>query len=268
MLSGAPKSNMTYVLQFVVISTVVIALIAVLKPELLLSHGHNHLPVESRMADLGRALAQYSDDYDGALPDGTSTYKFPLMSNRGMGWASQVFPYVVNHYDFNDGLGQTQINLSSGAIVSYAYNRNGSRNPFTARWTDPARTIELYQVRGAHAMIDIPGELSDGSNSPQSPSGDGTSILLTDNLWPRRVSPGTGAIGGRRTDLYDGDWPLPEVDGGSFYLLGDGHVRWMTPSVVSSGANADDPSGEQTGSAIGFAAGTENRAFAATFSTR
>jgi hypothetical protein len=177
-MHSAQKSRTTELLHFLVLSTVAIAIDAVLFPVLDRAKESGDRVVAAKMDDLRRALAEYSQDNDALLPSGScpNTVTF-LHSNTGVGWAGQVYLYDPNFRDFDDGLGQTLRDRRRGTIVSFAYNRNAVRN-------------------------------SD-----------------------------------------EGSWPVPELHGGSMYLLADGHAEWMPPSKVSSGFDAVVSDALQTGAA-------------------
>ena len=213
-------------------------------------------------------MQQYSDDNDGMVPPGTCSFDVANHhSLTGLGWAGELYPYVTNVSDFDDAMGGASPEPSLGSVVAYAINVNASRNAKLAKWTDRSRTVLLFQVVGAHAKIDQPNEGNCKGPGACSPSGNGTIIMFMDGLFPRRAMPATGNIGGRRVDpIYDA-WPTPEVDGGSYYLLGDGHIKWMRPGAVSSGSEAYTATSGQTGDIYGHAAGSEELSYDATFST-
>jgi hypothetical protein len=268
MIKTATKSSITNALQFIFVSIVIVALVAILFPVLVKARSHSKLIVSSNMADIGRALEQYSIDNDNSLPCGSCSFgppSRPLFT--GLGWAGEIMPYVSDSRIFDDHLGLTLPDPSEGSIVSFAFNSNAAIHARPARWTSPNRTVILCQVQGAHTQLATSG-VENSSSGRFSPATDGTDVLLLDGLNPRDVLPATGDVGLRAADSATDIWPAPAVDGGSFYLMGDGHVVWAKAEKVSSGESALSEISEQIGGASGHAAGTQNVQYLATFSTR
>jgi hypothetical protein len=269
MITSARKCSMTSFLQCVILFTVLVALFAILYPVLLKSQSHDNLPVQSKMSELGRALGEYSQDNDNSLPPGSCAVEVASHTLvTGLGWAGQIYPYLTSSRVFDDGIGRTLPDPSQGSIISFAYNRNAARHAKLTDWKSPSRTVLLFQVIGAHATIGCSPEQAWGINTPLSPAGDGTIVMLMDGLSPRQVEPGTGPLGERASQFSDSEWPAEDVDGGSFFLMADGHVIWSKPDSISSGENALTPDAVQSGAITGRAAGTDDSSYSATFSTR
>ena len=179
MITTPTKSALTTLIQFILVATVSIALMAVLAPIFTTEHEAAVHNCQSRMSDLGRALIEYSADNDGNFPSGSYYYK---LANRrsltGMGWAGQLYPYVMSKNDFNDALGGSSDDMREGKSVAYAINENAVRNQDVGSWNNRAKTVLLYQVYGAHARIDLPDEGTCSTTGACSPSGNGTLIML------------------------------------------------------------------------------------------
>jgi hypothetical protein len=263
------KSTLTTLIQFILIGTVGIAVIAILLPVFAMSHEACVRNVQSRLHDMSSAMQEYSEENDGLFPSGS--YSFHLGGRRsltGLGWAGQIYPYVMSATDFDDAMGQASGDSSTGHSVAFGINQNAVRNERPSTWNDRSRTVLLFQVLRAHAKIDEPGEGDCSGPGACSPSGNGTMIMLMDGLFPRQVEPATGDTGARKTDPMSVVWPAPEIDGGSYYLMADGHIAWFKPSQVSSGTDAVRDTAAQTGIITGHAAGTYNFQYKATFSTK
>jgi hypothetical protein len=268
MITCRSKSTLTTLVQFIIVSTVVIALFAVLMPTFVAQHNRAVKNVNSKMADLGRAMQQYSDDNDGLFPSGTyRVHYISKISLTGLGWAGQIDSYVPSVSDFDDGIMHVEDSSVPGDTVSYAYNMNVARKE-TASWINRDKTVVLYQVTHARAEITDPNEGACGTYGACSPSGNGTEVMLFDGLSPRHVEPGTGDVGRRPTGGEGDVWPAAEINGGSLYLLADGHVKWELPQDVSSGVDARAPGNSQVDGAMGRAAGTANSHYHITFSTK
>jgi hypothetical protein len=236
MITSPSKSTLTGIVQFILVAVVAVSVFAVVLPVFERTHEMNVRQVQSRIANLGTALQEYCDDYDGLYPSGTYCFRRGrYRSLTGLGWAGQLYPYTHSVADFDDALGSSQYNSSSGHVVAFALNENTARNENIGSWTDRNKTVVLYQVLNARAKIDLTGEGDCSGLGACSPSGNGTMIMLLDGTTPRQVMPATGDVGGRPSFMPQLDWPAPEVDGGSFYLMADGHVKWFKPEQVSSG---------------------------------
>ena len=84
---------------------------------------------------------------------------------------------------------------------------------------------------------------------------------------PDHIHYATGDIGGRPGGTVS-QFDEARHQGGSNFLLADGHVKWFKPAQVSTGTDATTPNAAQTGAISGTAAGTGNANYAATFSVK
>ena len=261
----------------------------------------------SNLRQLGLAFAQYAQDYDEYVPCGN-------IHCLNEGWGGQLYSYLKNAGVFqcpdDPTSPRSRTTASDGKAhicspVSYAFNRNlnGRLDPdplyvgygvdgALAEFNAPASTIEIYEIgvpdqlvwSGQYNVADLSTPNEAGGNvdatghRSYSPAGNG--------LWARNdgavnVVQNTGFMGGGNgRDIFD---DLQYVTAGrhtdgSNFLLCDGHVKWMKPARISSGAvsNSDNTDGcpvtqatdpqDFTGGCL-TAAGTESsEGWAATFS--
>jgi prepilin-type N-terminal cleavage/methylation domain-containing protein/prepilin-type processing-associated H-X9-DG protein len=236
----------------------------------------------SNEKQLGLAFIQYQQDND---------EKFPTNNNNGTefygeGWAGQISPYVKSAGLYkcpDDGTATTTTNNVTYYPVSYAYVNaiGGVTTPngiggALASFNAPASTVVIVEIAGVTANVTsategatngLPGTASpvtdgvtgvyiNGTNSVTESSSSG---LMTGSLGAPQISANTTmtTIGGRHT-------------AGSNFLLADGHVKWLRPSAVSPGVNAQSSTNLQ-GATSYAACGTgalssSSGNFAATFS--
>jgi prepilin-type processing-associated H-X9-DG protein len=220
---------------------------------------------QSNMKQLGLGLLQYTQDFDQKLPNGLqSSSSGGGIFNSGVGWASQVYTYIKDPAAFICPQDTTPKFPGQGQVVSYAINSNIVN---TARWEDwdrEARTVMLFEVSGAHSLVVSDPTAEQVANGPLAPAGVGTESTLTDGQTHPSVRLATGTLGYRNLDGLPGG----RHEGGANYLMGDGHVMLLMPEQVSTGYDATTQDGPQTGIYIGKAAGTSNRRYRATFSTK
>jgi len=164
--------------------------------------------------------------------------------------------------------------------MSYGYNSNIPlwfaihAHPPNAL-PDPAHTVLVFEVSGDKVQtlsgyLFAPDEGASQGATMFSAAGDGTASGLHSKMrGADHIHYATGDLGGRPRgtagDQFGGEG---RHSGGSNFLLADGHVKWMKPNQVSGGTDAPTPTAAQTGGLSGTAAGTANRAFAATFSAK
>jgi prepilin-type processing-associated H-X9-DG protein len=224
------------------------------------------------MKPFGLAIIMYAQDYDERTPGGLRpTFIEGRNTFRGLGWATQIHPYVVradneNTYDRNPYVcpdDQTPDDPNSGQVISYAFNEDIARAPGDASLDNPATTVMLFEVSGAHARIKSWPTASQIASDPLAPVGDGNG-LLSGGMLNEHVILATGNIGGRPLLISS----IPRHTSGTNYLIADGHVKYLAPDQVSSGDEAINSDAQQTGTFVGRAAGTLNRRYQATFSTR
>ena len=243
---------------------------------------------------IGLALMQYVQDYDETYPNG-SNFNGAEPIWAGEGWAGQSFPYVRNAALFRCPSDSGFSNAPENAVVSYAYNINfvsyqsEDEIPYgisAAEVTAPSRSVLLFEVSNVHANVaaEREGAIDGGVEGTDfSASANG----LDHRLYARKDwSTGsehqyaTGYLGGR---LPSND-PAAKTQfaasegrhaGGSDFLFGDGHCRWMRGAQVSSGraattaiCNQDNAPSLPGCNGLFRAAGAESAAgaFRATFS--
>ena len=210
---------------------------------------------------LSVVLIEYAQDNDELLPAGTMVA--PLNHLSGFGWAGDIYPYVKNTALFDCPDDPTQRAIKSGKVlypVSYCLNYDAV-GITQATFPSPSKTVLLSEVRGNQSRIDDTSEGTKGFTAAalsllpsgrfqMSPSGNGfndsfgaataihSGVVTAIKMYTQYD---TGSIGGRFTTTtlpvyYSG------ISGrhmsGANYLCIDGHVKWMMPQRVSSGASA------------------------------
>ncbi|MEO7717626.1 MAG: DUF1559 domain-containing protein [Capsulimonas sp.] len=213
----------------------------------------------SNERQIGLGLMQYVQDNDETFPAGYTP-------NYAVGWAGPIYPYVKSTGIFKCPDDSTSPN---GLLqpISYAFNANFSSSSTLASLQAPASTVQIFEVRGAVALMTDPSE---GSNSftvaptpnSLSPAGVGTQGSLyasyaTDTYAPT-VLYTTGWMGGRYSSAQSSfDSPTGRHTDGSNFLAADGHVKWLRPSAVSNGNTAFAGANPQDTGITGRAAGTD-----------
>ncbi len=249
----------------------------------------------SNERQLGLAILQYAQDYDEQFPAGLGV----IAGKRvwaGEGWAGQCSPYTKNTDIYRCPSDLTATALPYEKPVSYGYNVNFVAVPGTeddessppppgvamALLSSPVRTVMLFEVSGVLVNVNDPREGGDpGSKTGRNYSA--SSIGLDNRLyaqrdWNTRIENQyeTGYLGNRQppnpstTQFVN---RLGRHSQGSNYLLGDGHVKWLRGSAVSSGLNAsisecyqDNVPARPSCAGAFHAAGTASDSHAATFS--
>lgn len=215
----------------------------------------------SNERQVGLALLQYAQDNDQQLPAGAN--------GSGVRWAGQVQCYIKSTDTFHCPDDDTQATAPVYS-VSFGYNRNiARRHGRITSFSLPAHTVILFETTGAKAQLDKPDEGASAGAKLFSAAGNGTDGSLRAGEYDS-VQYDTGYLG-KRPVLPKSSQFASEVgrhSNGANYLYGDGHVKWLLPVQVSSGADAASPKDTQTGGVVGRAAGTENTAYQATFSTK
>jgi len=206
----------------------------------------------SNLRQLGLAFAQYSDDYDGKMPDGIRP-RFVTGKARktGLGWACQIYPFVKSKRTFLCPDDATSTKQASDVVISYALNSNIPRHPVETEWSNPVRTVILFEISGAHTPLDMYPARGRIASGQLSPVGDGTAPMLNDGLAHCTTIMATGDIGGRPSENVI----LERHELGANYLLGDDHAVFLRPIKISSGVDALIPVSMQTNGYVGRAAG-------------
>ena len=209
----------------------------------------------------GLALMQYVQDYDGSYPNGLN-FNGAAQIWWGEGWAGQCYPYIRSAALYRCPSEAKAVDGPHDAAVSYGYNINfvsaedESETPYgvsEAALTAPARSVLLFEVSNVSANVaaDREGAVPGGvEGTAFSASSNG----LDHRLYARKTwSTGsehqyaTGYLGGRLPSNSAAADPSTATQfaasegrhsGGSDFLFGDGHCRWLRGAQVSSGQTA------------------------------
>jgi len=246
----------------------------------------------SNMKQLGLAFTMYTQDNDEYWPIGDQ------VNGDDSGWYTSVYPYIrsANIYtcpsDTTTGTG----------VISYAMNRNLTRvaeSNYTAlpqnggtasssggfltiaSLVQPSKTILLLEIMGMNSQFS--GNDEENSVSVFGPTQTSSPSKMIDTFKPTEFY-ATGILG---NPAENGSYYYPPsgdlaTNGrhseGANYVFCDGHVKWEMGQYVSPGQNNNNSNCTQNtlnnygtpclGTADGFAAGTSNNNFAATFSGR
>jgi len=251
---------------------------------------------QSNLKQIGLGFAQYIQDYDERYPATGITTPTTFSNDVGLGWAGLLTPYVKSSPIFvcpdetapaftcsatSGGcvVGQNPQNVS---WVSYSYNADITANntgffngrPYgvlytSASFTSPAVTVLLCEAASDYAQLSAtPDIYFNGVHNHASPGTNGVSAY--DNI----STGGSGILeigftAGNRNAATNANFPdNGRHTDGSNYLLADGHVKWFKGSAVSTGWRAvTSPSDAQDAAGHSpYAAGTQNAAYAVTFS--
>ena len=250
----------------------------------------------SNEKQLGLGFIQYQQDYDECNPNGAS------IAGTGAGWAGEIYTYVKSTGVFvcPDDSG------SFNPVVSYGYNTNNTHYTGTkyvspcipygialAKYTSPAKTVLLFEITGNGGPGSTPAyditanqygsgaiipdiHLQGSPPYPQgwSPAGYGSSVPV--DGYTTGNPPLQYATGQMLNSVVTGTnfTKIGRHTNGSNFLLDDGHVKWLQPTLVSDGIEAEPPDAgvQPPGFCSGgyFASYTDctTQNFAATFSVR
>jgi prepilin-type N-terminal cleavage/methylation domain-containing protein/prepilin-type processing-associated H-X9-DG protein len=218
----------------------------------------------SNEKQLGLAFLQYQQDYDEAFPAGTVF--LGGCTNRMNGWAAPIYPYVKSKAVYTCPDDPT-VSYTLGAVaMSYGVNANAFtgwipalggicpsavKPAIASEFKAPAVTVLLFEeqneIADPTAFMGI--QNNPGTSPGDSGVGDGGNLGYT---WGGQVF-ATGPMGGPRPSLH----PFTLVatgtrhDDGAEYLMVDGHVKFLRPGQVSSGAELQIASGNQDSSCCG-----------------
>ena len=225
---------------------------------------------EVNLHNLALAFAQYTEDNDGLYPRGIQT------SANGVGWAGSIYPYAKTDVSFTCP-SDVRSEMNGETAVSYGYNSNLAHKPGEIGLDQPGNTVLLFETSHCDVyLIPLPGNTTDEDQaagaSQFSAAGNGLDGFLLDcqSGSNTQTQYATGILGGRATQAngsqYDGAHGRHLGD--SNYLMADGHIARLPGSRVSGGQSALTETDDQTGITTGFAAGSANPKFTATFSVR
>ena len=214
----------------------------------------------SNLKQLGLAFMQYEQDYDE-----TEVKTHPWANGQVNGWAALIYPYVKS-----TGVYVCPDDTTKHAECSYVANENttnystigwetanGGTAYTLAKFNAPAKTVQLAECVGS-AGYNIGDPNGDWPNSDLaygfSPSG-----LGLGGAWDPYGDWGAAQSSYGQTTpwtlRYATGWPdyaiINQADGvtnsftsrdgrhqgGSNYLMCDGHAKWLRPSQVSPGGN-------------------------------
>jgi prepilin-type N-terminal cleavage/methylation domain-containing protein/prepilin-type processing-associated H-X9-DG protein len=204
----------------------------------------------SNTRQIGLGILQYVQDNDEAFPVGNNDGG-PL--SRGVGWAGPVQPYMKSSALLKCPDDNTQPATYGGETFttdSYALNSNVAGNGLAAL-NSPASSVMLFEVTGniadmAKANEGVPANGPNANQDIESASGNGidsglrneydgsTSTLLNLAYSTGIMSNCFGTEGAGQFLSGSG-----RHTGGSNFLLGDGHVKWLKGEKVSAGQSAD-----------------------------
>ena len=286
---------------FTIIETLVVIVLLLVVAAILfpvfakVREGGGHGSCMSNEKQLGLAFAQYIADYNETYPGGVRKVA-PLLVPSG--WAGQFFPYVKSTGVFRCPDDPTTPDSANSyeTPISYAYNWNigyvvqpakpgelisGIRPANVGDLTDPSRTILLCEVQGV--TCDIADSHGREASSPavlggslvQLSSIDGSEADMRYATGVLRNDAASAAVVGNAAG--NAIAPTGIHADGSYFLLADGHVKWLRAASVSAGlSNNIGPKDCTAGQGLapvgkagnGYAAGTacKDPALVATFS--
>ena len=256
----------------------------------------------SNLKQLGLAFLQYSQDYDEAVPVGDSD-SFTTQGAGGGGWAGQIYPYIKSTQayscpsDFNISAAAQDSNLSyvyNGSLASSSlaiqYAAVFPQQYYLPKFSAPSKTVLLLEATcGGNQSSPFSYDLSHSPENPgslqRSPAlASCSSSVVADESGAYNSATGvqtgfipiTGTLGNTIcnypvTSSKSSVALTGRHNGGSNFLLCDGHVKFMQGQQVSIGFDAVNSTDDQmtfTAPSHVRAAGTSstNSAWQATFS--
>jgi prepilin-type N-terminal cleavage/methylation domain-containing protein len=226
---------------------------------------------ESNMRQIGIAILSYTQDYDEKFPCGLPTGNAAVgdvgaNSQTGEGWAGQTLSYIKSAGLYkcpDDSTGSNTgtdaaNNTETASADSYAFNLNVAGNS-QAVMAAPANTVLTTEITNNAVELTVADEGSAGyTKAPTLGNFSAGTDGVTGNLFniaggtnpdTAGVSPtnaataqqASGAIGNRfgaANILGDFTGVAGLHTGGANFGCGDGHVKWLMPSKVSTGISA------------------------------
>jgi len=250
----------------------------------------------SNTKQIALAVMQYEQDYDEKTPNGINPY------GGGQGWAGQIFTYVkaADAFKCPDDSSPTSAGVVPYHSSSFAYNSQvsiacaGPANGFSpncspdsvslAGYNAPASTVllaEVYQNMGFDITRGVAAASASntwGDDYPPYFGGSGGGYGIGGAYDPSGGNSNQGTAGGNNGTMKWATGPLfnslpgvPQNDftktgrhnGGSNFVMADGHAKFFLPSKVSGG-NLNTAAAGDCGS-NGVAATTSCSKVAATF---
>jgi len=255
----------------------------------------------SQSKQLALSVLQYTQDNDEKEPGGMDGYggNSGPGGEGGSGWAGQVYPYVKSVGVFrcpddskpNPPAGQplsapyfaTQAssfalnsNLATGLDLTkfnYPQTCDGSDSISNAQMAAPSKTVVLFEVQGSGNYSPVDEEVATQGGCGGSPAGDGlgqnfdpTGFQSQSTASNAKSNDGllkyaTGYLNGATLNLGQYGSPTGRHQGGSNFIMADGHAKWLLPESVSPGFTAASSTANQIDqtAAGGFAAGTAGK---------
>ncbi len=250
-----PRRGFTLIELLVVIAIIAI-LAAILFPVFAKAREKaRQITCDSNMKQLGLGILQYAQDNDEKLyylrGNPANNYQVDTTNNATFpGWAGPTYPYVKSTGIYkcpDDPTTQTTDNPPH-VPVSYFLNKNVV-GATLAQFNAPASTVMLAEDQGAVCDVTNP-------NEDYSPVGFAVGAPITQGY--SGVNGGTakyatGIFPGRNFNTISGGTVHTN---GANYLAADGHVKYLQPGRVSSGADAATDGTQQDAAAGGNATGT------------
>ena len=198
---------------------------------------------------MGLGFLQYYQDNDELGPQGVNPINLVGTPGVGSGWAGAIYPYVKSTgvYHCPDDTNTQQIVAGITLYpLSYALNVEAASDPLS-RWENPSDCVLMDEITGPVVNMTDAQETGTPHHSP---------LDFTDNLtWadgPAATATWAccnGAIArytqGPLADLHHAaasltsyangvENPGPRHTGGSNWLMGDGHCKFLIASKVGS----------------------------------
>lgn len=197
---------------------------------------------------LGLAMLQYSQDYDDCQWSQNNG------ASAANGWAPRYYPYIKSAGVYVCPSDSTPDTISYAANASIG---DCVRGAAWSQYTMPAMTVQFVEVRGISStkyMSYIVSNMGDGNSGQCTQDGyDGSAPIYAGDF---------GYLGGARawTVINKNTCPFGDLtahscsvspvgrhNGGSNFIMADGHVKWLLPSQVSSGRGPIYPNCNQDG---------------------
>ena len=252
----------------------------------------------SNLKQLGLAFTQYIQDYDETFPEGNASVSAGWGWGENCGWAPQLYPYVKSTQVFvcpddkwtapaGDSVMSYAINMNLG-LDSTLYSPKTKLTQISSM-TAPASTVLLAEVSGCVEIALTTDNFYSGYQATLSPSGNaanGNPVQLISGLvgTNQYAQWDTDPIGGYPfgthanptwgTGTIGNGTPAPRHGTGANWLAADGHVKFLSGSLVSGGYTPPGANwAQQNYYSWYYAAGTANMSnnngqkFTLTFST-
>lgn len=208
----------------------------------------------SNLKQLGLAYAQYEQDYDETVVDGS------VSSGCGAGWAGEIYPYVKSAAVF-----VCPDDVTPGDVVSYAINSNlvlynTQNRPVPAiisQMTMPSKTVLLFEVTNSsgYSVMTPQSDNQDSpcgcganySTSPTKPlSGHNQGLAATDLKYATGVFANSPAVSSNSAPYDNNPNDITPTNSyfisssgrhqnGSNFLMADDHAKWLPPTSVGAG---------------------------------